>query len=285
MTDHDQTTTRDTGNGVEGLLTRHGGLTYLEIPATDLGQSAAFYEHVLDWQVEWRRPDDPRFRDPTGHLIGRWVTDRPITPESGLLPYVYVDRIDEAIARVAIHGGMVDRAPSAEGNLWIATVRDPAGNAIGLWQAGPRRAGTGDGDAGGKRYAFAWKRGEGWTYQMGIDFAIKAGEINTTNGAAVLEYTTRKGEEPDDHTHPTEDEMFYVLAGEMTFRCADQSFDVDDGGFVFLPRGVEHGYTIRSDGPVRLLVVTSPPRKSGDPWGGFVGDLQSSGEVVSQPSE
>jgi predicted enzyme related to lactoylglutathione lyase len=25
-----------------------------------------------------------------------------------------------------------------EGDLWVATVRDPAGNLIGLWQEGPR---------------------------------------------------------------------------------------------------------------------------------------------------
>jgi hypothetical protein len=45
--------------------------------------------------------------------------------------------------------------------------------------------------------------------------------------------------------------MFYVLGGNVTFRCGDESFDVADGGFVFLPSGIEHEYTIRSDGPVR----------------------------------
>jgi len=32
------------------------------------------------------------------------------------------------------HGGEVVKAPYPEGNLWVATVRDPAGNMIGLWQ-------------------------------------------------------------------------------------------------------------------------------------------------------
>jgi hypothetical protein len=27
--------------------------------------------------------------------------------------------------------------PYPEGSLWIATIRDPAGNVIGIWQAGP----------------------------------------------------------------------------------------------------------------------------------------------------
>jgi quercetin dioxygenase-like cupin family protein len=55
--------------------------------------------------------------------------------------------------------------------------------------------------------------GGGGEHHNGIDFTAKAGESGTTNGAALIEYTTRKGEEPGDHTHDTEDEMFYVLGG------------------------------------------------------------------------
>lgn len=131
--------------------------------------------------------------------------------------------------------------------------------------------------------AYALQSGQGWTYRDGIDFTVKAGERQTTNGAAVIEYHTREGEEPPEHSHPTEDEMFYVLEGALTFRCGNQSFEVESGGFVFLPRGVEHGYTIRSDGPVRLLVVTAPPRDRSDGWGGFVGDFESRGELVGEP--
>jgi len=35
-------------------------------------------------------------------------------------------------------GGEVVRAPYQEGNLWVATFRDPAGNVVGLWQEGER---------------------------------------------------------------------------------------------------------------------------------------------------
>src|SRR5258708_31573171 len=107
---------------------------------------------------------------------------------------------------------------------------------------------------------YALKAGEGWTYRFGVDFTLKAPEVQDASGAAVLEYVTRQGEEPPDHTHSTEDEMFYVLEGAITFRCGDKTFDLEKGGFIFLPRGIQHGYTIRSKGPVRLLVVTSPVR-------------------------
>ena len=130
--------TPDTGTGVESRLARHGGLSYLEIPAVDARRSAAFYENVLGWSVQERGADDFRFEDGTGHLIGRWVTGRVIAREPSLLPYIYVDRIDDAVARIAAHGGEVVKAPYPEGDLWVATFRDPAGNLIGLWQAGPR---------------------------------------------------------------------------------------------------------------------------------------------------
>ncbi len=132
---------------------------------------------------------------------------------------------------------------------------------------------------------YALKAGEGWTYHQDIDFTVKAGEIHPGRGAAVTEYTTRKGEEPPLHTHPTEDELFYVLKGELTFHCGGESFDVGEGGFMYLPQGIQHGYTIRSEGDVRLLVITFPTREpSSEGWGGFIADLESRGTLIAQPS-
>jgi quercetin dioxygenase-like cupin family protein len=131
---------------------------------------------------------------------------------------------------------------------------------------------------------YTLKAGDGWTYRYGIDFTVKAGELHPGRGAAFTEYTTRKGEEPPDHNHATEDEIFYVLQGELTFRCGDESFEVDDGGFIYLPQGIEHGYTIRSEGPVRLIVVSFPTGAApGSGWGGFIAELEAQGELVASP--
>ncbi len=124
--------------GISASLVRNGGLSYLEIPAVDVRQSAVFYQAVLGWNLRLYDSDDPRFEDSTGHLIGRWVTGRVISREPGLLPYMYVDHIDDAVERAPVHGGEVVEAPYPEGNLWVATVRDPAGNIFGLWKEGPR---------------------------------------------------------------------------------------------------------------------------------------------------
>lgn len=132
---------------------------------------------------------------------------------------------------------------------------------------------------------YALKTGEGWVYRFGIDFTVKASEIQNGNGAAVLEYETKKGEEPPSHTHPTEDEMFYVLEGTIAFQCGEKTFDLEKGGFVFLPAGIEHGYTIHTDDSVRLLVITAPrlENKNGG-WKGFVADMESGqGELITKP--
>ena len=132
---------------------------------------------------------------------------------------------------------------------------------------------------------YALPAGGGWTYDFGVDFVVKIGELGQGRRLSVVEYATRSGEEPPDHTHGTEDEMFYVLAGELTFRCGDEKFELDSGGFVFLPRGIEHGYEVRSPDEVRLLAITAPaPGESERPgWGGFVADFEKDGELRSAP--
>lgn len=138
---------------------------------------------------------------------------------------------------------------------------------------------------GDRRRPYALKQNEGWIYRFGIAFIVKSSEVQAGSSAAILEYATRKGEEPPDHTHATEDEMFYILSGAVSFRCGQETFDLEKGGFIFLPRAIEHGYTIQNDDPVRLLVITSPVREGASGgWGGFVSDMElGQGELISRP--
>ncbi len=107
----------------------HGRLAYLEIPALDIARSAAFYEAVFAWQVE---PPSSGFTAPG--LIGRWVTERPaVAPGAGPLAWINVDSLDESIERAAANGGELINPPAPDGPVrWLATIRDPAGNAVGI---------------------------------------------------------------------------------------------------------------------------------------------------------
>jgi predicted enzyme related to lactoylglutathione lyase len=40
------------GGEEEPLVSRHGGISYLRVPATDPRRSAAFYEDVFGWTVD-----------------------------------------------------------------------------------------------------------------------------------------------------------------------------------------------------------------------------------------
>ena len=133
MTDH--STPADPG--VEATVARPGGISYLGLPARDAAQSAEFYRAVFGWEI---RGSSGRlsFSDGTGHVIGHWRTDLPTAGDAGIRPYIYVTHLDAVLRKAAEQGAEVVTPPYPEGSLTIATVRDPAGNVIGIWQEGTR---------------------------------------------------------------------------------------------------------------------------------------------------
>ena len=121
----------------ESRVFRRAGISYLRIPARDAQASAAFYHDVFGWTVDAARAD-PSFEDGSGHVIGHLVPDAAVAGEAGVRPYVYVDSVDDTLERVSDLGGALVEPPYAEGDLRVATFRDPAGNVIGVWQRGSR---------------------------------------------------------------------------------------------------------------------------------------------------
>lgn len=120
-------------HGAEAGLAIPGGITYLHIPATDPRQAAAFYRDVFGWRINNPDSDRPSFDTPNGHLSGAWISSHLAVADPGLLPYIYVDRVDDTIARILARGGEIVTSPFAEGLLTVATFRDPSGNVLGLW--------------------------------------------------------------------------------------------------------------------------------------------------------
>jgi uncharacterized protein len=112
---------------------RVAGISYLRIPATDPQRSAALYKAVFGWTMRADR-EDPAFEDGTGHVIGHFSTEHAVAGDAGVRPYVYVEGVDDTLDRVTSNGGEVVTPPYPEGDLRVATFRDPAGNVIGVWQ-------------------------------------------------------------------------------------------------------------------------------------------------------
>lgn len=104
---------------------------------------------------------------------------------------------------------------------------------------------------------FVLRAGEGRRYSwFGYEFTVKAGHPETQGAVGLMEFVTNRGNEPGDHVHDGEDEIFVVLEGAMTVRCGEDRFNAEAGDFVFLPRNVPHGFMLRSD-LIRLFVVTA----------------------------
>lgn len=115
---------------------RRDSISYLHIPARDIASAAAFYATVFNWALR-QDPEDPSFSDGSGHVIGRWVTDQEPVGDDGIRPYIYVDSVRGTLEKAIANGGEVSRPPYLEGDLTVATLVDPAGNTIGIWQQNP----------------------------------------------------------------------------------------------------------------------------------------------------
>ena len=112
----------------------HGKICYLEIPAVDVRQSAAFYHAVAAWQIRRRSDGAVAFDDGVGEVSGTWVSGRPPLGSPGVLIYIMVDSVAAALDAVVAHGGEIVQPIGAHPAEIVAQFRDPAGNVFGLYQ-------------------------------------------------------------------------------------------------------------------------------------------------------
>jgi hypothetical protein len=61
------------------------------------------------------------------------------------------------------------------------------------------------------------------------------------------------------HCHDAEDELFYVLDGELWISCGDVEAVHGAGAVVWLPRGLPHTFQVRSE-TARVFQVSTPAR-------------------------
>jgi len=94
----------------------NGKICYVEIPAIDPRRSAEFYAAVFGWTIRTRTDGATAFDDTTGQVSGSFVTGRPPQVEPGLMLYVMVADAAAIVEKI------------------VARFRDPAGNAVGIYQ-------------------------------------------------------------------------------------------------------------------------------------------------------
>jgi quercetin dioxygenase-like cupin family protein len=106
---------------------------------------------------------------------------------------------------------------------------------------------------------YAYAPGEGDAYDWrGARVVIKASGDHTHGQLAVMDSRYPAGLSVPAHVHDGEDEMFYVLEGELSGFCDDERWTATAGSFVFVPRDRPHGFTVVGDTPARALVIVGP---------------------------
>ena len=73
----------------------------------------------------------------------------------------------------------------------------------------------------------------------------------------LIEAVGRRGGDAPPHIHHREDEIFYVLEGEIVFSINDRTIKGTPGTMIFLPRDVRHSFTIESE-QYRMLILVTP---------------------------
>jgi mannose-6-phosphate isomerase-like protein (cupin superfamily) len=102
--------------------------------------------------------------------------------------------------------------------------------------------------------------GDGRRYQLGaMQSRFLADADETGDRYCVSEWWLDGGEDgPGPHSHESNEELFYVLEGTMTFLVGERVVDAPRGTFIRIPAGVVHDFRNRSQARAGTLNVFIP---------------------------
>jgi mannose-6-phosphate isomerase-like protein (cupin superfamily) len=102
--------------------------------------------------------------------------------------------------------------------------------------------------------------GEGKTlWVLGALYEFKATGEDTGGTFALWETTTPAGNPgPPPHIHHNEDEVFYVLEGELELMVEGRTSVAGPGTFVNIPKGTLHTFRNAGTAPARFLGMVAP---------------------------
>jgi predicted enzyme related to lactoylglutathione lyase len=111
----------------------NGKICYIELPASDVSTSAAFYRSAFGWDISNRGDGTTSFTDTVGQVSGSFVTG--VAPnQPGLVVSIMVADMTASIAAVEANGGVITQPVGKDHPEITARFRDPAGNIMGLYQ-------------------------------------------------------------------------------------------------------------------------------------------------------
>ena len=105
-------------------------IDYIELPASDLEKTKAFYNAVFDWKFEDYGPDYTSFHD--GRLAGGFTTDG-TPPSRGLLLVLYSSDLAAVQKKVESAGGKIVKEIFSFPGGRRFHFTDPDGNELAVW--------------------------------------------------------------------------------------------------------------------------------------------------------
>jgi quercetin dioxygenase-like cupin family protein len=117
--------------------------------------------------------------------------------------------------------------------------------------------------------------GAGRVYEQGgFRGAIKVDDAESAGRQCFSEWTVDPGDDgPPPHLHRSHQEAFFVVEGTLSFRVGDETIEAEAGAFVFIPPGVVHAFSNRTDEPARCVNAYVP--------GGIEGFFVEVGELMA----
>jgi mannose-6-phosphate isomerase-like protein (cupin superfamily) len=95
-----------------------------------------------------------------------------------------------------------------------------------------------------------------WALGSLYEKLVSAGETGGQLGVSIV--TQPPGMASPLHVHTREAEAWFVLDGTMTYLAGGELVNLAAGDFIYLPRGVPHGFRTTGSTPVRFLALAVP---------------------------
>lgn len=95
-------------------------------------------------------------------------------------------------------------------------------------------------------------------YGAGDEYRLVAGGEATDGAYSLFEAIVPPDAGPPPHMQTREEELFYVIEGEITFYGENGSTVARAGSMVNIPKGAPHRFHNESDSTARMLMLFSP---------------------------
>jgi len=93
---------------------------------------------------------------------------------------------------------------------------------------------------------------------LGMETVAKVTGEQTGGAWCLAEQTVPPGMGVPPHVHTREDEVFFVLEGEVEFLAGGETVVAKAGDIVSAPRGIPHAYQATGDSPARIRYMAMP---------------------------